>query len=451
MNEDIAVTEAVIELIEELDITATQSPTNVWVIDAEKPVSDMKVFEQWEKGRPFKVKAVYHHPSGADFYLKNDSDPYGVLDTDTSQPFQDEELDMAPERPGDRHKVVHGETVFSIATAHKLSPTALMDHNEIKDPKLVTVGSWLYIPRRLVKERQPIEYRLLEDEDGKPTPRPMHVSREGGTTKLTFGNVKKWSDLKPDPKQYHEGQNVDIYAIAKVPVEDEVAAYYMDKHDLGKYKETGRVAYTRGFNWQHLLDGHYVEPVPALLASEISADAMMEDDRAIIPERFEETPEEVIEPLEEVVAAEPDEPLISPLERELDDYKTSFKYFNRNEAPELYRLLQDYEIRELDGASMTLQKKEGDKFMASGWFTHNNTPYYRLATRFWYAIPVHMAQYIEDDDFNEVIEMNGSLTLEEKIHAGKELTPAERRLVYFAKAVGKINRLKTLSAMLRHK
>lgn len=438
--------EAVIELIEERDITATQSPTNVWVIDAEKPVSDMKVFEQWENGRPFKAKAVYHHPSGADFYLKNDSDPYGVLDTDTSHPFQDEELNMAPERPGERHKVAAGEDVYSIAREHKLTPTALMDHNEVKDPKAVTVGSWLYIPRRIVKERQTIEYRLLEDEDGKPTPRPMHVSREGGTTKLTFGNVKKWADLRPDNKQYHEGQNVDIYAIAKVPVEGEVAAYYMDKHDLGKYKETGRVAYTRGFNWQHLLDGHYIAPVPALLASEVAADAMMEDNRAIIPEQFDETPEIVPEVPVEAVTDETEEPLVSPLEQELDDYKRTFKWMNREESPELFRLLQDMDIRELDGASDPIHKKEGSVVKVIGWFTHNGTPYYRVATRYWFAIPTHMAYSIEDDVFNDL-----QVDLPTRAVYGGPLSTSERRLVLFAKAVSKANKLKTLTAMLRHK
>src|SRR5687768_18011423 len=44
---------------------------------------------------------------------------------------------------------------------NKISPTKLMDHNEITDGKKVRPGMWLYIPRPETEKRKHIEYRLL--------------------------------------------------------------------------------------------------------------------------------------------------------------------------------------------------------------------------------------------------------------------------------------------------
>lgn len=437
---------SLVELIPELDLVVTQDPTNVWLLN-DGPIGDFKQYEQWEKGRPFKAKAIFRHASGADYYLKNTDDPYGVRDIDTSSPYEADELALAAERPGKRHKVGPNETVWSIATAYKLSPTKLMDHNEITDGKTVTPGSWLYIPTPDRKAYPDIEYRVLAE------PRPMHVNHAAWTTKYVFGNVRRWDDIKADKDHYKDGQNVDIYAVAKVPVEGTIAAYYMDKHDLGKYQETGRPAFTRGFNWQHLEEGHIEQKAKKTTPEMVAAIAEQFDDR---PEPTEpatvsptiQTPESVSESPN---IDTPEEPAVSPIERELDDYKTSFRYLNVEESPELFKLLQDVDIREFDGQSDPIHKKEGSTVKVIGWFTHDNTPYLRVATRFWFGIPAHQAINIENDVFNEGL----PTTLSERVVAGSYLTDNERRLATIARTVAKYQRgkdtLKKIPSLFRRK
>lgn len=428
-----------IELIPERDLTVTQDPTNVWLISDSEP-ENFALYEQWEKGRPFKAKAVYHHPSGVDFYLKNDSDPFGVRDTDTSQPFMDDELALAPERPGQRDKVRAGETIWSFAARHGVEGGQLLRHNEITDPKAVTPGIWLYVPKREKEPRLNIEYRLL-----KP-PHKMHIAHTGGTTKFTFGAVKKWTDVKADLKHYGDGVNVDIYAVAKVPVEGTIAAYYMDKHDVGEYATTGRVAYTRGFNWQHLAEGSTKAELPTITHQEITASAMLEDDR---PSIVDEVQPVVTAALEAAAPVKPtitvtgqvtakdaqEEPQTAP-----DDYKTTFQYLNVNEEPELYELVSDAVVREMDGAARTVQKRAGDRFPTKGWFTHEGTPYYRVDTSLWYAVPTQFAVSVENQPFNSF-----TPTLEDKLALGATLTRSERRTVLLAKTAAKYKKGATIT------
>lgn len=357
-----------------------------------------------------------------------------------------DELDLAPERPGKRHKVIQGESVWTIARAHKITPTKLMDHNEITDGKSVRPGTWIYIPKPDKKERPEITYRLLEE------PRPMHINHPAYTTKYSFGAVRTWNDIKAEKQQWADRHNVDIVAVAKVPVEDTVAAYYMDKHDLGNYATTGRVAYTRGFNWQHLAEGHVEQVKPLPTVAEIMADAMQEDDRPAMQEPVtDDTPDIPAVAAQDAPEApdggERDDEAVSPLERELDDYKTSFRYLNIEESPELFRLLQDIDIREFDGQSEPIHKREGSTVKVSGWFTHQGTPYLRVATRYWFGIPAHMAYSIEDDVFNEGIPK----TVAERVASGGFLTDDERRLAAIARAAAKYQKLKRLPSLFRRK
>lgn len=347
------------------------------------------------------------------------------------------ELDLAPERPGRRYQLKNGENLYDVALKFKCDPAALMSHNEITDYKTVLPGDWLYLPTPEAKPRLDIEYRILE------APRAMHVAHIGGTTKFSFGGVKTWADIKMCHKHYTEQHNVDIYAIAKVPVEDTVAAYYMDKHDLGNYEATGRPAYTRGFNWQHLAEGHVTVEKPVTKVQQIVADAMAEDDRPALPEKHELPTKPVEEP---VVTPEPEEVHVAPLEQQLDDYKQSFKYLNIEESPERFRLLEAMDIRDMDGISPPIHRKADSPVLVSGWFVHNGTPYYRVATRHWYGIPTQAAYSIEDEPFNGF-----SASLPERIAMGGTLSREERRMVLFAKTAAKYNRIKTVSALLRRK
>jgi hypothetical protein len=169
---------------------------------------------------------------------------------------------------------------------------------------------------------------------------------------------------------------------------------------------------------------------------------MAEDTRDVIPERFNEEPEDTDSLPERAdgpatkIELESEQGMFETIEEAptaplLDAYKETFKYLNREESPELFKLLQDMDIREMDGESLPIHKKEGSVVKVIGYFTHNNTPYLRVATRYWFGIPAHQAYSIENDVFNEDL----PVTLSDKVKAGAYLTTDERRLATIAKTV----------------
>ena len=113
---------------------------------------------------------------------------------------------------------------------------------------------------------------------------------------------------------------------------------------------------------------------------------------------------------------------------------------------QLYRLLEDMDIRELDGQSLPVRKKADSVGKIIGWFTHEGTPYYRVATRYWFAIPTHKAYSIEDEVFNDM-----PTDLATRVATGGYLSPSERRLAAIARTVARVNKLKTISGRLRRK
>ncbi len=433
-----------VDIIPERDATVIQDPTSVWLLKPDT-MGELRLYEQWEQHRPFKAKAVYHDPTHGDFYLKNSDDHFGVKVGDTDSPLEqeDNELDLAPERPGPRHQLKVDDNIWSFASRHNTTAEKLIKHNEIDDLKAVTPGTWLYIPKPEPKERPQIEYRLLS------SPRPMHTTRDAN--KWTFGNVKEWKDIKQDLKSYKEGYNVDIVAIAQVPVEGITVAYYMDKHDIGTYAETGRPTSTRGFNWQHLEMGHIKKEKVAVTPSLVAASAMLEDDRlAILKDTPVTTPRATDEPvvIEEESLATTTSPL--PMDAPVLSYKDTFRYLNFEESPERYRMLQAMDIRDLDGGAPPVTLKEGRDVMIIGWFEYEGTPYYRVSTRYWYAIPTQAAHCIENDPFNVL-----DIDLPTRIAHGGALSREEQHLATIARTVAKYKRLaagtKRITTMLRRK
>ncbi len=438
-----------IDIIPERDVTVIQDPTSVWLLKPNE-MGELRLYEQWEQHRRFRAKAVHHDTVHGDFYLKNSDDPYGVKVIDTDSPLDtvDDELDLAPERPGTRYQLGPDENIWTLATKHKLSATKLIDHNEITNPNSIKAGMWVYIPKPEPKERQRVEYKELK------SPRQMHVTVDGGTTKWTFGMVRKQSDIKKDVKHYNENHNVEIHGIAQVPVDGVTLAFYMDKHDFGSFSTSERVNYTRGFNWQHLKDG-YIKTKKEVKLDTIVADAMREDDRpkatpAIAPVTVPEAPEApvVIEVVE--TPPEPIEPTVLVEEvAPMDMYKDTFRYLNFEESPERYKMLESMDVRELDGAKEPIYCKEGSSVMVSGWFTYQGTPYYRVATRYWYAIPTQFAYSVENEPFNFGVD------LPTRVAYGGQLTKEERRIKLLAQTVAKYNKAgqltRKLSKTLRHK
>jgi hypothetical protein len=348
--------------------------------------------------------------------------------------------------PENVHVLKENENLWDVARDKNVPAQKLIDMNELDDPAHLPVGTEILLPLTTKKDRPEIEYKVLAK------PHYMHVTKPGGTTKWRFGHVRVWADIRQESRHYDEKQNIEIYAVAKVPVEGEIAAYYMDRHDLGsKFDETGRPSFTRGFNWQHLGEGKAPEVKTPDLAAEAIAAAMLEDDRLALPEHLASSPAPAIEA---PMTPQPEEPTVDTpqdavaIPGELaEDYKDTFKYINVEESPERFRLLETIDIREMDGARPPLQgKRSGDIFLARGWFMHQGTPYYRLDTRHWYAIPTQYAQNIEDEEFNDV-----DVDLPTKIAHGLTLTKEEQRLATIARGVARYNKLRNLTSLLRRK
>jgi hypothetical protein len=137
----------------------------------------------------------------------------------------------------------------------------LIDHNDMDDANVVIPeGQTLHLPypRKTIADDQAIRYEVFEQ------PKQMHVNLVGGTRKQSFSNVKEWSDIKPAGPGFAYKANVEVLAVAYVPIGDEQAAYYLDGLSLGNYQQTGRVAYTIGFNHSHLSEGYAIAAKPDL-------------------------------------------------------------------------------------------------------------------------------------------------------------------------------------------
>lgn len=204
------------------------------------------------------------------------------------------DLDKLPSKPEKLHKKLKGESIWSIARRFKIPAKDLIEHNDIEDPNQVPDGTILHLP--VPKEAKPertIVYEVL------PQPKQMHVSKEGGTQKWSFGNVRDWADFTTSGF-YPKNTNVTIMAIAHVPVGDEdTAAYYMDTTAFGDYAETNRVAYTLGFAWSDLTEGSFIpakappptkEPLAVPEVKEVQATKIIkkqvEGNKEIMPEKY---------------------------------------------------------------------------------------------------------------------------------------------------------------------
>ncbi len=331
------------------------------------------------------------------------------------------------------HVMKPGENIWDVARSYNVPAANLIAENEIEDPRHVEVGTELFIPdlstRR--KESESIRYELLY-----PT-RQMHVAREEGAKKWSFGGVKKWEDLYSTGRLYPNGTNLTIVAIAHVPIGEDTAAYYLDSVSLGDFDTTGLPRYTSGFNWQHLADGHVsveleVTPMDPLVAeieaeldeqlgqptevvvTQIVSDAMAEEDR---PE----------------VMAEEDETLVirpAPL-----TYKSSFRFLNDAKKPVEYMFNEPLIIHEVDGRLAPKQVGRYDLVRLIGTFEKDGILWGRAAVRgYWYGIPMDKVSP-EEEVYNTDVD------LPTRIAMRGQLSPAERRMVWMAKTAAHYRRI----------
>jgi hypothetical protein len=235
-------------------------------------------------------------------------------------------------------------------------------------------------------------YELLD------APRAMHVKKPGGAEKWSFGNVQKWADFSSSG-HYPENTNADIVAIAHVPVAGVPAAYYMDALALGDYRSTGRVAFTIGFNWNDMGDGHY-EPPKAIM-----------------------TPP---------VAAQPASP--QPVAQQSPNlYKTSYAVLN---TPARYIARETATVHELDGRRPDRQLLANMAVVVAGTFTNGGVLYARPAgsaqSGYWFGIP--MTNLIAEDEL-----YNTKLDLPTKA-AINQLSAGERLTVWLSKVLSQYTR-----------
>lgn len=160
-------------------------------------------------------------------------------------------------KPGTFYKWLKDDTWTSVTRKLKFTKQELIQHNGIEDWTAIKPGDVLHLPiAQEVKRDLTPSFEIL------PEPLPMHVNKPAGAKKWSFGNMRKWEDASGQGFFPHN-TNLTIYGIAHVPL-DEVdekgepveAAYYMDGHAVGNYAETGKIAWTIGYMWSDLDEGH---------------------------------------------------------------------------------------------------------------------------------------------------------------------------------------------------
>ena len=307
------------------------------------------------------------------------------------------------------HVLKEGENIWDVSRQYNIPVAALIAENDIEDPRHVSVGTELYLPARLpIHDTKAITYELLHPA------RAMHVSREAGAKKWSFGGVHKWEDLYSTGRLYPCGHNLTIVAVAHVPIGEDTAAYYMDAVSLGEYETTGQPRYTNGFNWQHLAEGHTKDgtpPIPEITVEQVVADAMQEETR----------PELIPEPV--AAPAAPELPIM-PI-----SYKSSFKFLNEEKTPVVYLFKEALTIKEIDGKLPDRHVGKYDGVNIIGTFTYNGIEYGRPALKnYWYGVPMDMIE-VEDEVYNTDVD------LPTRVAMRGHLSRSERRLVAMAKAV----------------
>lgn len=170
----------------------------------------------------------------------------------------------APEaKPETTYIWVAGDSIWEVARRLGLRAMELLEHNDIDDPRTIKPGDVLHLPLpREVSIEQPIRIEPL------PEPRRMHTVKSG-VRKWSFGYAHATDDLHETGPTYAQDANIDILAMAHVPMGDDTIDFYMERVAVGNYHQTGRVQYTIGFRPDDLDDG-YVEhdrpPLPKAMA-----------------------------------------------------------------------------------------------------------------------------------------------------------------------------------------
>ena len=319
-----------------------------------------------------------------------------------------------PTSPDQLYTWVAGDNIWQVARRLNFDPYHLLEHNDIEDYNSIEPGTRLHLPEpRPVSSRRPITYEVF------PVPRIMHVIQEGGSHKLMFANVTKWSDIKPTGALYPKNRNVTVHGLARVPIEDDEAVFYMDELALGDCINGGRIRYAIGFNHTHLSEGSVTQeadqPKPIVskviqktidrLEAQIAADALEE---GVGNNKFNRD--------------EPIAPQVSP-----NIYKTTFKPFNENRKPVLFYTPEPLVVIDFDTVRPSKSFSAGTQFTILGTFVKDGKTYGRPSnTQYWFGIPMDKILPVDDVDDDE--EYSYDIDLSDRVAMGRRgrLTNKER-------------------------
>lgn len=303
------------------------------------------------------------------------------------------------------------ETIWDVSRTLSIPVNKLIEFNELGDPRYLQEGHTLRIPLPAEKDDREVMYELLDE------PRLMHVSAPTGTTKFSFGNATKWSDIKPTARRYAFGQSIIVSAIAHVPLTDEVesAKYYMEAVDVGTSPTTDHVRYTVGFSHAHMKEGPYVAPEPP----KVVKPAMT----------AKPTPTPLPEP-----------PAFS------ESWKDTHQPLNDDLSPELYLMDESLIVHDIahKHPPRTVEKLRGVRIYST--FQKDGVLYGRpmqsARQGSWYGIPMDKMTAEK-----EVYSINVSLA--EKVALHGKLTLQERGVVYLSRLISEGTKIKTI--IKRHK
>lgn len=315
-----------------------------------------------------------------------------------------------------------GESGWEIARKLKIPADELKEHNDLDNFDVIPAGTELHLPVILETEQpRDITYKILEQ------PLEMHVEKEGGIRKWSFGNAKTFKDITPNGPNYPDGTNVTVVAVAEVPLTDDdqpvVAAYYLDRLALGNFAQTGRVQYTIGFNHSHLKEGFVDAPV---VNPKPEVQAQLE-----AAEKALEAADEGLEAIEEMPDEEP-----API-----TWKSTYTSFNEDGEPLIYVANEALAVHDYDGDKPDRMLARGKGVKIAGTFWKDDVEIGRpYGVTSWYGIEMSKLA-LEDDPAL----YNYDVPLVERAHVpsgGGHLTPVERYwYIPFAKSVSQYARL----------
>lgn len=326
------------------------------------------------------------------------------------------------QRPGTPYKFAKGDSFYTIAPRFQssnpgLTAADLMAYNGINDTQAhdIPVGFVIYIPPATTAAAQAPATSGYTIE-ALPTPKTYHITRDPSANKWSFGNVKQWTDFKPNGST-PVNTDVTIAAVATVVIGKETAAYYMDSLAYAN----GQVINTIGYNWSDLAEGAYEAPTPPA-----------------------PTPTPAPAPATPVVTPAAPAPTVTDTgvstnaagQLSPNAYKTTYETFPQ---PKIYIANKTVSCPECDGkrSDHELQKNQGVSI--SGTFIKGQVLYGRptgaVKSGLWFGVPMDAL------DPQETV-FSTKTTLAEKKALGAKISLGEKLTVLFASIKTSFSKIK---------